>query len=294
MSCEFILSAQSLGELSLDRDNGYIVRPGVSKRQASWRSVARDRPGANGEINTTRLRGRTSITLSLLMTAEHGDTFQQRLDTLRRYTRPGIGATLSARWSDGDEPRVAELTEVVADGSAERPTHEPIVFQAVIPSGVWLGDVRHMKVITPGVVETGGVEFDGVEFDGVEFPLVEPPGVEPVNNRGTTDAVPLLRAFGPFGLEGNPGDHTTFANLTTGKELVIEGTGIVAGDYLELDFKARTIRVNGLSTQSRRDRLVFPDSEWWTLVPGVNEIAFRPDTFSGNCQLHIFWSDTYA
>lgn len=266
-------------------------------RSVEWapgdvRAVEDDAPGANGVIDTSEFHGAGSVTIGMRL---HVSPFETSLRLLRAFTHGRLRPTLTITADDSSE-KMMTLSRGVVTTTQGRPTHQDVVVQFSVPSGILESAVLHQETIVPGAGATSGLEFGTtLEFGPtLEFGLVDPPGTQVLVNAGDRDAYPIVRLFGPFGVEGNAADETELLNVTSGKSLVFAGMAIAEGDYLDIDFRAKTILVNGLSVQSRYDRLAFPTSSWWTLRPGTNEVAFRPDTFSGNSQSLVLWRDAYS
>lgn len=260
------------------------------------RTVTQNAPDADGEIDTTELSGARVVTLGLSVqptVASRWALTQQ----VKAYLNPRYRPRLIVTFPDAPELMLTLRAANLADRWVpQRGARFDLTAQWVCPSGLIESAELHQATILPGAGGVDGIEFAStVEFGPtVEFPFVEPPGTVQVVNAGDRNAFPVIRAFGPFGDEGNASDETQIGNFTTGRTLVFAGLGISAGDYLEIDFRNRTILVNSLSTQSRYQYLSFPESAWWSLQSGVNEVSFRPDTFSGNSQMQVFWRDAYS
>lgn len=257
------------------------------------RAVAEDAPDADGEIDTSQLHKGGTVTIGLRLTS--GEPFVTQLRRIKAFTNGRLRPTLTVDYGDG-APLLATLSRGTVTTTTGRPTHQDAVVQFAIPSGILESAELHEEAIVPGAGTADGLEFTTtLEFGPtIEFPLVDPPGTAEVVNAGDRDAYPVIRAFGPFGVEGDAGDETTIGNETTGLSLVFAGMAIAAGDYLEIDFRAKTILVNGDSAQSRYGYLVFPDSRWWTLQPGTNEVSFGPDTFTGNANAILYYRSAYS
>jgi hypothetical protein len=75
---------------------------------------------------------------------------------------------------------------------------------------------------------------------------------------------------------------------------VFAGLQVLAGEFLEIDLRAKTIRLNGDAAQSLHSKLVFPGSVWWVLEPGDNVIVFQPETYSGVAQMTVAYRDAYS
>lgn len=293
MTITFTLSAPGLSDLVLNVDP-YAV-DAYDLGHPLPREVTEDAPGTDGKLDTTTLEAERIITIRL---SQHPWTWAETL-ALKAFTRQDLRPTITIVQDGAPDlvatVRASQFSQPVSTVQQANRSREPVL-QWVCPSGILESSALHEETIVPGADTTGGLELGTtLEFGStLEFPLVDPPGTSVLSNAGDRAAHPIIRLFGPFGDEGNASDETEIANVTTGKSLVFAGTAVAAGDYLEVNFRAKTILLNGVSTQSKYDRLVFPDSSWWTLRPGENEIAFRPDTFSGNAQMLVLWRDAYS
>lgn len=260
------------------------------------RTVTQNAPDADGEIDTTELSGARVVTLGLSVqptVASRWALTQQ----VKAYLNPRYRPRLYVTFPDAPELMLRLRAANLADRWVpQRGARFDLTAQWVCPSGIMESAELHTATILPGAVGVDGIEFAStIEFGTtVEFPFIAPPGTVTISNVGDRNAFPVVRAFGPFGVEGNAADETEIGNVTTGRTLVFAGLGISAGDYLEIDFRQRTILVNSLASQTRYQYLSFPESSWWSLAPGENEVSFRPDTFSGNAQMQIFWRDAWS
>jgi hypothetical protein len=98
-------------------------------------------------------------------------------------------------------------------------------------------------------------------------------------NEGNIATYPLLI------LEDGTSTPPTFTNLTTNESLTVDRS-LVDGDQLVVDFSERTVRLNGVSDYANLD----PDSTWWSLRPGVNEIEVD---MSGTALAKFFWRSAW-
>lgn len=118
----------------------------------------------------------------------------------------------------------------------------------------------------------------------VTYSLVAPLGQLIVSNDGNTLSYPILRVFGP-------GTDPIITNYTTGQQLGLLTT-LSSSDFLEIDMYARTIMFAG--TSARYSLLDFPNSEWWGLIPGTNDVRINFSTFSGGSGLAVSWRDAWV
>jgi hypothetical protein len=97
-------------------------------------------------------------------------------------------------------------------------------------------------------------------------------------NEGNFPTTPTLRLDGPL---TNP----SVANETTGKSLELTYT-LLTGEYLEIDFRDRTILLNGTAS-----RYYTKSGDWWELIAGDNTVRLSTDSGDGNATLS--WRDAW-
>lgn len=108
-------------------------------------------------------------------------------------------------------------------------------------------------------------------------------GIVTATNGGNFPTFPTARLAGGTGGLINP----TIYNTTTGEELALTIT-VGAGQYLDIDFDAQEVLLNG--TASRANTVERPASQFFALVPGANAIRF---VASGAGTLTLYWRDAY-
>lgn len=89
-----------------------------------------------------------------------------------------------------------------------------------------------------------------------------------VGNAGSVDAYPLITCVGGF-------SKITITNETTEKSMVLEMSAS-AGNTTVFDMSKRIITKNGELANANRT----PESVWWSLIPGVNNIRVTPTSAS--------------
>jgi phage-related protein len=102
------------------------------------------------------------------------------------------------------------------------------------------------------------------------------------NNAGTFKTPPFMHIDGPV---TNP----TITNEATGKFLKLNMT-LVAGDFLDIDFKAKTIRGAGGTTKYS---FLDPSSVWWGIEPGDNTIIFDTTGSDADTTLLVAWRSAW-
>lgn len=116
------------------------------------------------------------------------------------------------------------------------------------------------------------------------YGLPTPSGILNVINNGDGESPPIIRIWGA-------GSNPTLTNVTTGQSLVLNYTMVTGEEYLELDFFARTIKLNGVV--NRYSALNFADSEWWYLQPDANEIRLGWSSFTTGAKMEVFYRDAW-
>jgi hypothetical protein len=120
-----------------------------------------------------------------------------------------------------------------------------------------------VEISVKGEIEAAKAEVDSVRVN-VTY---NTPAIASVNNEGNYETPMKVKIFGPvFGA-------FTVKNITTGKKVVFSAnTPLELGNahYVEIDFGKKTIKLDGVT--DLYPSYQFPESEWWELGPGVNEI----------------------
>jgi hypothetical protein len=101
---------------------------------------------------------------------------------------------------------------------------------------------------------------------------------------GTRPTPPILRVYGYC-------STPRVQLLSTGEEIVLTGE-VGAGDYLELDCAARTVKLNGLT--SRLNLLDFTGTSWWELPPGTQTVQLFATSFDANARVDVLSRAAYA
>jgi hypothetical protein len=290
----FTLQAANLDDLVIgDCDTAYGLRYHDLGSPAP-REVIQDAPDFDGTFDSTALEGGRTITAVVQIMPW---TFPAE-SRLKAFTRQAIRSTLLIELEDGTELQ-ATVRGIPFETSAD--VDELLAGQRVatcqwyVPSGILESAALHEQTILAGAPDADGLEFDPtLEFGPtLEFPAATAPGTGTVTNAGDRAATAVLRAYGPFGGVLST-DNVTIGNETTGLFLVFAGLQVLAGEFLEIDLRAKTIRLNGDAAQSLHSKLVFPGSVWWVLEPGDNVVVFQPETYSGVAQLQIEWRDAWS
>lgn len=123
----------------------------------------------------------------------------------------------------------------------------------------------------------GGFAFD-MAFD-IDFGVASPTGQLLVENNGNMDTWPVLTITGP-------GTNPSIFNASTNQTITF-GYTLAAGETLVVDTLNRTVKLNGVT--DRYSALDFLNTEWWPLIPGINDIRLIFASYSAGATLNVAW-----
>ena len=139
----------------------------------------------------------------------------------------------------------------------------------------WYSDDLHSQGMSLGSATTGRSYPRSYDFG---YGGTATSGAASIVNAGNFITQPTLRLDGPL-------TNVTLTNETTGESLVITYT-LGSGEYLLVDFAAKTVLLNGTAS-----RYYAKSGTWWALRPGSNSIRFAASSGSGTATLS--WRDAW-
>lgn len=271
------LEDATLGVLELTEVNGYAVGK-VDLGFPAVRAATAERVNANGTDDSTEFYGSRAVALEVAVFDVPGVTRRQALDRLRAYASPSRRPVLYYDEQSDGEARRVQLRGDQLGWPMERPGYARVSIAWVCPDGVI--EAADASVVTA----TGSIPPEAGRSYPRSYPLAYPAtsivGAAAVDNTGTEPAAPVLQLWGPV---TNP----AVANLTTGEQIVFTDLALTAEQYVEIDIKEATVRLNGRADQSLYHRLVFADTTFWWLRPGLNYVRYAPETYSGSARAVI-------
>lgn len=278
------LEAAGVPTLQLDAATGFIVRS-LDLGDAETRVVADDAPDADGTIDTSKFIGARTITLAVALIARSGTTKEAMRRQLRAFTAPNLTVYLYVTIDGLAEERIA-MRRSLFTNVIQRAGLADCIVQWVAPLGVIESSDLHSQFVFASDVTPPGGRTYALTFNRV-YPAASPTGVAHIINAGNAAAYPLLRLYGPC-------TEPIIENLTQGKLLQFSGLTINAGEFLEINTRTKTIYLNGDPTAPAYNKLLYPNSSWWSLSPGDNSIKYRPLTFTAAVTTaEVAWRDTY-
>lgn len=248
---------------------------------ADVREDAADLVEGDGGVHGAFYLGRRSMTFTGIVNPAGGAAaIADRITKMRRVINGALRDDLTINWqTTGGVP-------VTINARRQQPLRVPGRFPKNFQAALVASNPR---IVTQALHYTELAASAG-GAGGMSSPLTSPiisfstiVGQILVENQGTFDAPPIFTINGPA---TNP----IIRNNTTGKELRLIYT-LGAGELLKVDVLNGTIKLNN---QADRDSaLDFANSEWWTLVPGVNDIRYYFSSYSAPASLAVEWRDTW-
>lgn len=232
---------------------------------APFRTSARDHEGDDGGFMDAEFEKGRDIVLDGTIYAS-GDTMESYLDSLKENWAPSKTQVPLYMKAPGVSERVlfGKPLGIRYDWSSLRRTG-----QAVVQFGYYAEDPRiYDSTLLTATLPLGGTVFSGFSFNlGFNFGFG---GVSTTNdavqvvNGGNRPTPPVIRINGPI-------DNPQLLSDTVGKTMVFQNLSLLLGEYIDVDMKNRTVKLNGIT--NRRNTLVSP--MWFNLEEGNNTLRLR-------------------
>lgn len=129
---------------------------------------------------------------------------------------------------------------------------------------------------------------------GVAWPIVWPAvwgggsgadATVAVNNVGNIDTPPRFRVTGPI---TNP----EIRNETSGESIYIDNLDLAVGEYVDVDVAMRTAVTD--SDVNVYHLVRFPDTAWFMLQPGINDLELRATDSDSGVGMTVYWRDAWV
>lgn len=243
------------------------------------RAVVTPRPDVDGTYDTTDWVGARIVVLNLVGQGNK----RQLIDELSYFTQPNR--------------RPFVYYEMNGQMRRIRLRAQERIIALTAPSDV-IAEAQIVYVGPDGIVESGnatvliafateggeeGRTYD-LEFDRDYAPSL-PVGTVNAFNQGTARACPNFRLFGPV---VNP----EIENLSSGEKLRFLTT-LTDTQWLEIDCRNKTVRLNGLPDQNRYNTLDFAVSNWIGFYPGANLVRYTADTITGRAFARVSYRSSW-
>jgi hypothetical protein len=243
-------------------------------------------PFQDGQTLVDQLLDSRDISLTLtIFGADKQDVYEKRRK-LSRLFNPKLGeGTLTWQREDANYS-----IKVVPDvSSPEFPGGDGVgtTYQKVL---------LYLKAPDPALFDPNEEHWTLASFvGGITFPFSFPVSFGTVGqtltieNKGDINTPVFISFKGPL---RNP----VLENKTTGKKISITRE-LFAGETLEVNtaFGQKSVQiVNADGTRSNAFHYVSPDSEFWNLIPGDNEVSYAATEESGDSAVNLFFYHRYV
>lgn len=264
----------TLGSNVLDlADDSYHVRS-IDIGYPVVREVSSVRPDGFGADDTTEFFGARVVSLDVVC---HGDR-TALLDNLAQYLLPSARPVLTV------DDRCIRLRPANRAVALTAPPHiAQVQAQFVAPDGVWEDVVESSILITPSFGGGVGRSYSGSRPRTYAASTI--PSSEIVLNDGTAPAYPVVTLYGPI-------NRPRILNVATGTEIKFN-RAFAAGEFVEIDYRERTVRLNGDASLNVLNTLDVSASAWSPLTPGANRITLICDGYGDGANARVVFRSAY-
>lgn len=280
--------------LNLRPENGYVVQefvPGFPE----VRDNSDKRPRQNGTYDVTQFFGARPVVMMVALVSEMIPVTSDRygmtdadLDTeLRGWCLPALRPWLVWSRDGGEDRRMSvRISNVTAPIDLRTNKFKVLTISWRAPDGIVERYEKEEETLYPGGTGSEAGRSYDMTFDR-SYPASDPIGVKHVVNSGTAPVYPVVTLFGPM-------TQARIENQTTGKKMeLLSGYTISSGEYLVLDMNEGTAYLNGDPTNSKYDKIDFSVSDWWELVPGINDLRLYPGSSSSPASALVEYRSAY-
>lgn len=282
-SITFKDDARGLSSLLKPRFDG-IAFQGLDV-QGTVREVMDDTPGQDGADDLTEFASAAAVTLTL----KYYGRFRALMDEVEAFLVPWSRPYLLVADDEWAGPRVLRVRYSTANKPVVTGTGLTRVcaYQMKAPAGVW-EDAAPVSYLIPGVTGgTGGLHLDatsGMHFDsasGMHFTASSVSADSIVTVTGNMRPPWTALLYGPC-------TGPQLYNDTTGEAIIFtDDLVLTAGQYVELDFSARSANLLSDPGSPRLTYLNWPASTWFDLTPGANLLRYAPTSASAGAQCQL-------
>ena len=264
--------------LELSEANGWFVQS-LDVGYPVVRQVVDNRADADGTYDSTQYFGARTVSMVVRALGDRRASFEELSKFLRPSTRPILFYTV-----DGTERRLRLRPNARSAAFTGTPNSQEFLAQWVAPDGVIESATETVAVAQA----SSGVEVGrtyNLTFDRT-YAATSPVGSVSVTNAGTTFAQDF-----EIQLHG-PATNPVIENLTTGEQLRFVTT-LTASQFLQINVRDKTVRLNGLVAQNRYNTLDFATSSWFGLGPGVSVLRYAPDSSSAGAFARVSFRSSW-
>jgi hypothetical protein len=261
----------------INPDQGISGLDGAEVRESADNLVE-----ADGGIHGSFYEGRRSVVLNFdLDPGRYGPDTAALERRVKRASR-ALREDALLRWTPSDiglelELRLRRQGRVSITGRHPKQVQIPMVAEDPIKRT----SSEAQQTLTPDT-SAGVLGFTSPITSPIETELA-PTGQALVENQGDVEAIPRFKITGPI---TNP----ELINSTTEQRIKLLYT-LGAGEELFIDAGRKTVLLGG--TADRFGAVVYPDSKWWRLQPGSNDVRLLAAAYSAGAELVVYWRHAY-
>lgn len=239
-------------------------------------------PGRHGSITRTRFQSQGLVTVSGIVNGESQAQLVGQMDELRAVLMDALDTSRLLTWERADgvelqaEARLASALQDEKIGPAIQRFNvslsldDPRGFTQALSSSVG-----------GGLTGSGGDTFADIFPDTFDATAG---GTAAVDNTGTR---PTPAVFRLYGMAEDP----QIVLVETGERIVLSGT-INAGDYLQIDVAARTVKLNG--TSSAQGMVSSANTTWFELPRGTSTLRTLALSNDAGAHLEVDYRAAFA
>jgi hypothetical protein len=286
-----------LGALVLDlndHDNTGLVVSDINLGTPSVKKVQTNLPGQDGMFDQTKNFGTRVLSISGYATGYGTVGSRQKvIDSLAPFCKldPTSRPSLVFAFDTDVVERTIPLVVSQWSGPVAAGIGSAVQYQWECPDPIAKGTTTNEVDIPPFTGSSAGRVYPR------SYPRVYPVGFGGsgqafVTTAGTFNAWPLIRIFGPI---NNP-VLTWLDPITTlpiGPQIAFTGLNILAGHYIEIDTKARTVVLDSDPNANRYSFVDFPNTIWGPLKAGSNLLKLSCAAASAPALAQVFWADAF-
>lgn len=264
------------------RVSNVIGLPGLGF--AGPRDSVTSRPSYHGSVTRSRWVQAGLVTVEGIVVGADAGSVRRALDTLKRALYDAVAAPRRLAWVYEDglalqaRARLVEGVDV-----AQEALGRILRYQAHFRLDDPRGYSQTQQIVSGSALSasTGGKLY------GFDYPFNynadDDPGAAVVENAGT---IPTPATFRVYGACTAP----TIRLMTTGEQVRLTGD-VGPSDYLEIDVRDRTVKLNG--TTPRQGHVDSASTTWFEIPPGQHVVTLLSNTFDTFAHIDVYTRDAY-
>jgi hypothetical protein len=255
-----------------------LVVMSVTSASPVVRAVTEPRPDDDGELDTTERFGARAVAVELMAT----ETPAGFVEELSAWMHPGRRPYLEVVDDEWAQTRRVMLRSDQWGGpidADDAPYIRRIPAQWRAPDGIW--EASESTTLT--------VSADVPSSVGVSAPVTAPIALTPTLASGSLQMTNVGGSPSHFtALLYGPCSAPRLINDLTGEQIAFTSDLVLAaGEYVEIDTRAKTARLLSSVAADRRGFIDFSVNSWWQIQRGAQQIRYAPTAPTAGSQAVI-------